>query len=439
MKKKLTIAEKLKKRNYKTPNRFIHGLYHLIMSLFVLPKYKLKVTIKDDINKCKGPCFLIFNHLSRYDHQFVMKTVWPKRYNMVAAYNEFFRGHLGLLFGLEKIIPKKNFTVDLTSLKAMSKVIKEGGCVCFSPEGMSSIAGHNQPIVETTGNFLKHYNIPVYYVKLKGSYLTEHKVDLHDRYGRVESELSLLLTPEQLQSMTDQEVNDYINEAFHHDEYEWQKQEQIKWKHNGNIASHYHDLAYICPKCKSELTMTSDKNYIKCEHCGNGAYLDDYYNFIPFDDTCVIPESLTKWFDWERTLMIKAIRENPNYSYTVDVKIGELPKYKLLKKMATSIPCGEGKLTFDHNGIHFKGTRNGKDWAYELSYEQIYTLVYITDVTFFSFYVNGEYIEHTLPEKVGGKVLLIVEEMHRLHVNRWKNFPWNDYMYEGVQDKTQKN
>ena len=25
-----------------------------------------------------------------------------------------------------------------------------------------------------------------------------------------------------------------------------------------------------------------------------------------------------------------------------------------------------------------------------------------------------------------GKILLIVEEMHRLHVNNWKNFPWMD-------------
>ena len=25
---------------------------------------------------------------------------------------------------------------------------------------------------------------------------------------------------------------------------------------------------------------------------------------------------------------------------------------------------------------------------------------------------------------------ILVEEMHRLHVNAWKNFPWFDYLYE---------
>ena len=32
-----------------------------------------------------------------------------------------------------------------------------------------------------------------------------------------------------------------------------------------------------------------------------------------------------------------------------------------------------------------------------------------------------------------GKVLLLIEEMHRYHFNSWKNFPWNDWMYEGVE------
>ena len=39
-------------------------------------------------------------------------------------------------------------------------------------------------------------------------------------------------------------------------------------------------------------------------------------------------------------------------------------------------------------------------------------------------------------EPVTIKLLLIVEEMHRLHVNLWKNFSWNDYMYdESLDDK----
>ena len=35
--------------------------------------------------------------------------------------------------------------------------------------------------------------------------------------------------------------------------------------------------------------------------------------------------------------------------------------------------------------------------------------------------------------KTVGKFCLLVEEMHRYHVNFYKNFPWNDHMYEGLE------
>ena len=57
----------------------------------------------------------------------------------------------------------------------------------------------------------------------------------------------------------------------------------------------------------------------------------------------------------------------------------------------------------------------------------------VTDVTFFALYYKGDYYD-IFPEKpVVGKILLLVEEMHRYHVNFYKNFKWNDYMYEGLE------
>ena len=51
-KKKETLQEKLAKRKYHIPNRFIWWLYYVIMVKFMLRKYRPKVTIKDDINDC---------------------------------------------------------------------------------------------------------------------------------------------------------------------------------------------------------------------------------------------------------------------------------------------------------------------------------------------------------------------------------------------------
>ena len=86
MGKKLSISEKLAKRKYKKPNRFIYFIYKHIMLDLVARKYKPKFHIIDDVNDCDGPCFVIFNHLSRIDHAYVMGATYPRVTNMIAGH-----------------------------------------------------------------------------------------------------------------------------------------------------------------------------------------------------------------------------------------------------------------------------------------------------------------------------------------------------------------
>lgn len=428
MKSKKTIAEQLARRKYGIPPRIIHWLYRGLMTGIVGRKYHAHYVIKDKI--ADGPCFIVWNHLSRRDHAFVMEAAWPRRVSILAGYNEFFRSHLQLVFRLYNVIPKKNYTDDMNSVRAMNSVIKKGGCIAFAPEGMSSIYGQNQPVVPGTGRFLQFYGIPVYFVHLAGSYLSSTKVCTDDRPGKVEVELSLLFSPEQLQSMSASEIDDKLNEVFRHDDYAWNKEHRVKYATKGHICEHLNDICYKCPRCGEELCITSEKDYIRCDKCGNGATMDDYYQFHPFDESCVIPEFPTKWVEFERKHIIDTIRKDPAYSHTEHVKVGCLPKHHFLKNEATSEPCGEGDLTIDHDGLHFKGVRFGEPWSFELPYSIVYSLPIVTTTQYFSLYVDREYYDFFPSRPVVGKMLLLTEEMHRLHSNIWPNFKWYDWMYK---------
>ena len=235
-KEKLTIKEQLNKRQYKTPTGLTWFFYAcLARSPFFGPKYHVTYKKIDDINKYKGPAFIIFNHQSRRDYLFVKNLIAPHKFNMVASYQEFFRKKFTFLFKVAQVLPKKMFTNDPKGIRAIDSIIKQGGTVAFSPEGTSSIFGHNQPIVTGTGRFLKYYGVPVYFMKLEGSYLTSHKVDINDRIGKVNATLSLLFTPEQLKEMPWEEIDNKINEAFHHDDYKWNKVQHIKYKSKGRF------------------------------------------------------------------------------------------------------------------------------------------------------------------------------------------------------------
>ena len=429
---KPTLQDKLTKRKFKTPGRFVTFLYYVIGSTVLLPKYNPHITKKANISKREGACFLVWNHLSRLDHLYMMKAAYPERYNMVAGYSEFFRSHLHTVFRLNQILPKKVFTQDRLGIKAINAIIKQGGIVTMSPEGMSSIYGVNQPVVPGSGHFFKHYKIPVYCMRMRGQYLTSTKHCLEERKGRTEAELYLLFTPGQLEEMTAEEIETRLNEEFRSDDYEWSQRNHIRWKMHGRSAEHLDEICYRCPRCGEDLCMHAEGSKIYCTKCGNGAVVNDYYEFEPFDKTCVFPASPSKWVEEERVAVINEIRENENYSFTEEVTLGYLPTYKYVPKKYTSMPCGKGKITFDHKGIHFDGEKLGESFHFDLDYSVIYSLVIMTNTAQFSLYVNNQFYEFKPARRSVGKMLLITEEMHRYHYNTWKNFPWNDWMYNGL-------
>lgn len=435
MQKKLTIAENLSKRTYKRPKLFFwRFLINFIANPVLLPKHHLKTEIIDDIKDCDGPCFVIYNHQSRMDYLYVGKCCSFTPLNYLVAYNEFFRKKFKFVFKLMNCIPKKNFAIDVDSMNAINSIIKQNGAICFAPEGITSIVGHNQPAVAGTGKFLKHFNIPVYICKIHGAFLSSNKTRIIEKDGPVFARFSLLFSKEDLENQSEEEIQEQVDKALWTDEYEWNKRRHFMYKSKGKICENLHDLLYKCPKCGVEFEMVGEKNKIYCKHCGNGAYQDDYYVFHPFSSNCVIPESISKWADDERKFVYNEIKSDENFVFEFDAKLGTLPKYKYLRKEETSEITGDGHIKIDHNGFTYKGTKEGREFNFTMSYYELTTVYMVKDVSYFSFYRNGEYLDFYPDKHITFKVLLIIEEMHRLHINKWKNFPWMEEIYKKAAD-----
>ena len=72
----------------------------------------------------------------------------------MCAYNEFYRSHLSGNFKAAKILPKKQFTQDPLSIKAVMNVFRKGGSVAIAPEGIATMYGESHPIIAGTLNIL---------------------------------------------------------------------------------------------------------------------------------------------------------------------------------------------------------------------------------------------------------------------------------------------
>ncbi len=433
MKKERDLPYELATRKYKKPNWIYYFIYWFACRFIITRPFHPEIKVIDKPSDCKGPAFLIWNHQSRRDHAMLTVAAWPRRINFLAEEASFFRSHLATVFKLNQIIPKKVLSNDIPSLRAIRDVIKQNGLIAFAPEGFATVFGDQQPVIPGTGRFLQVFGIPVYAASLQGGYLSTSKTTDEDRPGKFCTQLRLLFTPEDLKKMTPQEIEDRINDLLHHDDFQWNKEHHYRYISKQGMCTNLADLCYRCPRCGTEFQMKAEKNSIECTHCGNKATLDEYYEFHKASEDCVIPESIAEWTHLERQAIIDQIRKDPDYSFSVKVKLGTIPKDHLLTNLKTSEVCGEGVYTVDHKGVHYKGTRHGEPWSFDLDYNQIFTYPSTFMADIFSTYVDEEYYDFYPEYRCAGKVTILTEEMHRYHVNRWKNFPWFNYMYEGKE------
>ena len=418
---KLTLSKKLKLKKIKTPPTFIYRLLGGIWRLLFEKKYGVEYVFEADPRKDKGAHIVVSNHASRADYIFTGLPLMPNTYNFVAGHNEFYRSHLAGVFGLLQVIPKKNFTPDVYTIKEVSRVLNAGGRVVIFPEGMSSISGANQPVAIGTGKFIKHFGVPVYYTKIRGGYLTSPKYNLKDRYGKVKVTIGQMFTVEELKTLTPEEIEQRLNTQLYHDDYAWNLQEKIPFKNDGNLAKDLETLLYYCPKCGKEHTMLGEGMKFYCTACGNGATLDDTYAMTPLDETCVIPKTQTDWFDLQRSRARIAVSD-PNFVLTEEVELGNLPKYELLKDQKTSEIVGSGTITLDRNGFTYNGTRNGEAFTFHLTPSEIPTYGMCTDVSRFYTFYKGEFMEFYPKQNTVEKWFLCTEELHRYLGGKWQDF-----------------
>lgn len=417
MPQKLTIDEKLRRRNVKAPPK---ALYWLLMQVIkVLNRLNhAHFTYNAYPGREDGPIVMIANHASRVDYQFTAPVCLPKRLNYVVGYNEFFRFPTNLLLPAMQVIPKKNFTPDSYALRQMLRVAKQGGNICLMPEGMSSITGMAQPVIPGGAKLLKKLGLPVYYSKISGGYLTYTKHCLDERKGRIEVSVNQMFTAQQLQDMSLEEIEDTMNRLLAHDDYIWNKQAQVRFHGKGQMAKHLDTLLYLCPKCGAVYQMDCQGNIMKCKACGNTVELDEAYNLRAVGDS-VCPELVSDWTIMERERAAAEVRK-ADFCHSGHVRVGVLPEYRALKGNATSEIRGDGTLTLDRDGLHFDGTLE-EDFRFDIAPAQLPTYGMCTDISRFYTFVDGRFLEF-YPDD--GDVLLwdhLTEELHRATGGKWQN------------------
>ena len=308
---------------------------------------------KVNMKGVKPPYILLGNHNAFLDIQMLSVINFPHLMNYVIAID----GFLGREMFLRHIggICKRKFTTDTKLVEHIETVIKNKHILAMFPEARYSLCGTTAIIPKSLARLCKHLNVPVVTLIMHGHHINSPFWNLHNRKIKgIEAELKCLITKEELQDMSIDEIDERIQHEFIYDEYAWQKKNKIPVTYKGR-AEGLHKVLYKCPHCDKEYYMSSKGHTLKCDACGK-TWDYSIYGELTGDDGVTEFSHIPDWYEWERDEVRKEV-EAGTYHFESEVHIDLLPKDKF-------IPLGKGKLVHDLDG--FKLTGIHKDQPYEV-------------------------------------------------------------------------
>lgn len=330
-----TIPVNHKNKNYyktaeypiRQPLIFVWLIWFLSKIMLIGKKYKVE---KINMEGLKPPYMLLSNHMQFIDFELCAMATYPHRVNNVVSIDGYYkRAWLMRLIGC---IATRKYTPDLHLIKSIRKVLKRGDILCMYPEARYSPCGITSFMPEALGGLVKKNKVPVVAVVHRGNYLhmpfwdfrRKRKVPLHTTVTKI-------LTPEQIEQMSVEEINAVLRNALDYDDYRYQKENGIKITEPFR-AEGLHKVLYQCPHCKAE-KMGSKGTEIFCENCGKRWNLNEDGSLSATEGETLFSH-IPDWFLWEKEQVFEQV-ESGAYVYEDEVEVYSLArcdKYRLLGK-----------------------------------------------------------------------------------------------------------
>ncbi|MBE5749114.1 MAG: hypothetical protein E7344_05780 [Clostridiales bacterium] len=341
-------------------------IVEFIAAPFYLWFNKGHVKTEKQVKKLKGPYLIVSTHASFMDFPMVVRGIMPRSTGWVMAIDEFRRGDW-LMYGIGGM-PKRKFTHDIVTAAHMLRYIKQQKhTVTIYPEARFELAGVNERLDGALGKFCKRAGVPVVMCKAYGNFINSPQWSKHPyRRIRQEANIYLLCSQEEINTLSADEIQAKIEQAFVKDEYKWQVDKGYHTKCKKRADGLYRIL-YKCPACGTEFKTKSEGIHLWCEDCGakwqmdtlsrlHGVNTDKGFSHIP------------DWYNWEREEVRKEVRSG-NYHFEDDVRVEDYYSTKV-----GFIPVGNAHVVHDKNGFTFDGVVDGKPFNLNKPVSSMYSV-----------------------------------------------------------------
>ena len=357
------------------PNIFFRTLIRLLSAKDLIP-IKFSFVKRDMERAGEGPYLILMNHSCFLDLEIASAIFYPMPYGIVTTSD----GFVGKDWLMRQIgcFPTQKFVSDLTLVRDIDYLLKKKKTsVLMYPEAGYSLDGRATTLPRKIGGLLKLLKVPVISVHVNGAFLrTPLYNELKNRKVPVSAEVTCLLTPDEIQQKSVEELDAILDETFTFDHFAWQKENGIRitepYRANG-----LERILYKCPHCLAEGKMRGEGITLTCNACGKQWTLTELGEMAATAGETEFSHIPT-WFDWERECVRRDL-EAGTYSLETIVDIGMLVNHKAIYMV------GEGKLSHTTEGFVLTGC-DGK-----LEYAQKPRASYSVNADYY-FYERGDII-----------------------------------------------
>jgi 1-acyl-sn-glycerol-3-phosphate acyltransferase len=391
------------------PNPFVYWFIKAVLTPYMRFRYRLRVK-RHDLPDLKAPFVVMANHAASIDFLIMCYVIQKVPVSVITATVFFYSPFLRVLLNSLGCIPKLQMVSDPLAIRNMFEAVRGGTVLGLFPHGQVCHSGTDLPLPPGTGKLLQRMNLPVVNIEIHGASLAKPKWAYKQRRGRIDVDVKLLLTPEQMKQTPTDELERIVRKAISFDDYQWNRTARVRFKSKAPAEGLERTL-YQCPKCKTLYRMRTQGDHIFCEACGNGAVMDEYGQLRPLHPGDFVYSDPVQWTNFEREMVKQELLEK-----------GELVRAATLYKGDYEHPhfdkCGQGTVTLTRDEIRYEGTKFGEPFSYMMTNIQLAGLPVSIQSSYWEFPGAREYYRLIPEEKLSLiHMVLGLEAAHELMGN----------------------
>ncbi len=295
-----------------------HVMWNKILSPAITKIIKKKFNYTFETCDIKPPFVVLGNHATDYDAFFVSKSFKNHIYFVMSDHITTIPVAGKLINYLVSPIPMTKSAKDFSAVREILSVIKQGGAVGIFPEGNKSFSGGMSAMKFSIAKLLKKIKIPVVLHVTEGGYFSSPRWTKEKRKGKIHGSIKRIITPEEIEKLTAEDLFELIKTELHVNAYE--VQEKNKTRYNCPApAKNIESLLYVCPNCKEIDSLKSKETTFHCTKCGTVFGFDEFgcvHNAFTnrLDELDIFQKDYIKNFDWNSFDENEIITQDSNWT-----------------------------------------------------------------------------------------------------------------------------